>query len=211
MPNFLSVASVIEKNRLSSDNAFLLFLDIEIVDPNTGVVVEVAHIVRNSIDVTLNGTSYVPAEFSIEIKSESGIQPSINLMVHDMTRFLQTNMQEYGGGIGFNITLMGVAANALTSPVELIEYFQVIGASTKGYIVTFVLGAENALTRTFPRRRQTKDFCQWRYKDPKTCGYTGGLPTCDYSLQGPNGCAVHVNTPSFGAFPGINSNGFRYV
>jgi hypothetical protein len=40
---------------------------------------------------------------------------------------------------------------------------------------------------------------------------TGIMPSCDLSLQGPNGCAAHNNTQNFGGFPGLNDNGYRYV
>lgn len=32
---------------------------------------------------------------------------------------------------------------------------------------------------------------------------SGGLQTCDYTLDGPNGCRVHQNTNNYGGFPGI--------
>jgi phage-related protein len=35
--------------------------------------------------------------------------------------------------------------------------------------------------------------------------YSGGLTSCDYTFDGPNGCRVHENTPNFGGAPGIPS------
>ncbi len=32
---------------------------------------------------------------------------------------------------------------------------------------------------------------------------TGGLVTCDHTLDGPNGCRIHENTRRFGGAPGI--------
>lgn len=210
MSKSLSVASAIEKNRLSSDTPFLALLDIEVIDPATGVVIETDHIVRNSEDIVYQGITYVAGNFDIELKSEAGTQPTVTLAVRDITRAIQANMQAYGGGIGFNVTVMIVPGNNLIQPPEVIEYFQVVGASAANYNVSFTLGAENAITRTFPRRRQTRNFCQWRYKDADTCGYAGALPSCDLTLIGPNGCATHANTPNYGAYPGINTNGIRY-
>ncbi len=40
--------------------------------------------------------------------------------------------------------------------------------------------------------------CGWVYKDAKTCGYSGGLTTCDKTLKGLNGCDVHSNSHHFG-------------
>lgn len=206
----LSLASVIEANRLSSDTPFLILLDLEIVNPNTGVVVIVEHIARNDEDVVFNGVTYSKANFDITITQEVQKQSEVQIVVQDMTQKIQSYMEEYGGGIGSNVTMYIVAANALDKPADIEEYFQIVGASASEYVQTFTLGAENLLRRTFPRRRQTRDFCQYRYKDPNTCRYSGSMPSCDLTLQGPNGCQAHGNSINFGAFPGINSNGYRY-
>lgn len=85
---------------------------------------------------------------------------------------------------------------------EILETFLITGASAKDYDVTWNLGAEQPLTLTFPRRKQRRDTCSWKYKGPE-CAYTGELPTCDFSLTGNNGCAQHLNSRRFGGFPGI--------
>lgn len=210
MSKALSVATVLEKNKLSSGTPFVVMLDIEIVDPNTGVVVEVLHIVRNNEDIEYNGNVYAAASFDLQMTAEAGTQPNTTITVRDMTRDLQTRMQAYGGGIGFNVTVLIVNAGNLNQPPEIQEFFQVTAASSQNYIVSFQLGAENALMVTFPRRRQTRDYCQWRYKDPDTCTYAGPLPSCDLSLEGPNGCTAHHNAINFGAFPGISPNAVQY-
>jgi phage-related protein len=210
MPKQLSVASVIEKNRLSSDVPFLVCLDISVVDPVTSATVEMLHLVRNNENLIYNGVEYVAISFDIELKQEAGTQGSVTLTIVDYTGALNGRMEQYGGGIGFRVSVLVVNSGALDQPPEIIEDFEVIGASAADYVTSFTLGIENALAKTFPRRKQVRDFCQWRYKESGTCGYTGALPTCDLTLQGSNGCEVHQNTVNFGAFPGINNNGARY-
>lgn len=210
MPKALSVASIIEKNKLSSDVPFLVCLDIRVIDPVTSATVETLNLVRNSEDITYNGILYKAIMFDIELKAESGAQAAVTLTVTDYTKAIQGRMEAYGGGVGFLVAVIVVNGGALDQPPEIIEDFEVTGASAANYVATFELGVENALARYFPRRKQTRDFCQWRYKDPNTCGYTGGMPTCDLTLQGTNGCAAHGNTKRFGAYPGLNSNGARY-
>lgn len=210
MPKQLSVATVLEKNRLSSDVPFLVCLDIRVVDPATKALVEVLHLVRNSEDITFNGFEYRAIMFDMEVTQEAGAQNPVTLTVTDFTKAIQGRMEAYGGGVGFLVTLIVVNAGALGQPPEVVEDFEVVGASAANYIVNFELGVENALARTFPRRRQTRDFCQWRYKEAGTCGSTHPSATCDYTLQGSNGCASKSNTIRFGAYPGINSNGARY-
>jgi phage-related protein len=209
MTKSLSVASVIEKNRLSSDTPWLICLDIDVVDPHTSDVVETLHVVRNTEPITFNGFEYAPASFDIELKEESGAQQSIKLTMRDYTLAVQQRMQNYGGGVGFTVTIMVVNGDALAQPPEVVEYFEVVSAEASNYACAFTLGAENNITKTFPRRRQTKDYCQWRYKSEE-CAYTGSMPSCDLSLKGANGCAAHQNVIHFGAFPGINGRDVNY-
>lgn len=209
MTKSLSVASVVEKNRISSDTPWLICLDIDVVDPASGAVVETIHIVRNTEAITFNGFEYQAANFDIELKEESGVQQAIKLTIKDYSKAVQQRMQDYAGGVGFTVAIMVVNADALAQPPEVVEHFEVVGAESAAYVCTFTLGAENNISKTFPRRRQTKDYCQWRYKGEE-CGYTGDRPSCDLSLKGANGCAAHQNVVHFGAFPGINGRDVRY-
>lgn len=211
MPKTISIASAIESHRIASEVPYLCLLDVEVVNRDTGTVVETLRFVRNPEDVTFNGNTYSKAMFDISFKQEAGKFAEVTLSMNDYTQTLQARMEQYGGGIGSNVTFYVVASSNLASgQADTVEYFKIVGATSSDYRQEFSLGAENALTQPFPRRRQTKDFCQWRYKSAQ-CGYSGGMATCDLTLQGANGCAAHSNTVNFGAFPGLNSNGFRYV
>jgi hypothetical protein len=209
MTKSLSVASVIEKNRIASDTPWLICLDIAVIDPASAATVETLHVVRNTEAITFNGFTYTPANFDIQLKEEAGTQQTVELVIRDYTLAVQQRMQQYGGGIGFTVAISVVNAGNLAAPPEVVENFEVVGASSANYVCSFTLGAENNLTKTFPRRRQTKDYCQWRYKGAE-CGYTGALPTCDLSLNGANGCKAHDNVIHFGAFPGINTRDINY-
>jgi phage-related protein len=200
----LSVASVIEKNRLSSDVAFLVCLDIAVKDPSTGGLVETLYLVRNSESIVWNGHTYQPVPFDIELKEESGVLQSVTLSITDYSRMVMQRMQLYGGGVGFTVTVSVVNAGNLGQGPEVQEFFEVVGAEANAYVCAFTLGAENAIAHSFPRRKQTKDYCQWRYKGPE-CAYAGAMPSCDLSLKGPNGCEAHNNAPRFGAFRGLNT------
>ncbi|MPQ56309.1 hypothetical protein [Duganella sp. FT27W] len=209
MSKSLSVASVVEKNRISSDTPWLICIDIDVVNPETSALVETLHLVRNSDPIQFNGHEYLPAPLDIELKEEAGNQQSIKLSIPDYSGAVQRYMQDYGGGVGFMVGIMVVNADNLANPPEIIEYFEVVSSDSGSYTCNFTLGAENNITKAFPRRRQTKDYCQWRYKGEE-CGYTGALPSCDLSLKGANGCAVHQNVVHFGAFPGINARDVSY-
>lgn len=209
MAKSLSVATILEKNKLSSDKAFLVTLDIDVINPDTGAVVEHARFVRNTEAVTINGANYEPANFDIQLKEESGQLQTVVLSITDYSRAVQQRMQAYGGGVGFGVVICIVSAGNLNAPPEVQEFFEVVGSDSSQYVCNFTLGAENSITKAFPRRRQTRDYCQWRYKDPR-CGYTGTLASCDLTLKGANGCEAHGNAPRFGAFRGINIRDTRY-
>jgi hypothetical protein len=213
MPNrkVISIATTIEKNRVASTVAFVVTLDIAVINPATGSTVETLYLVNNTEDLTVNGKVYTATKFDIELKEESGAQTSVTLSMVDFTKAIISKMETYGGGVGFGV-IVGVLNTArLSAPPEVQEFFEVTGAQASEYNISFTLGAENPLSKIFPRRLQTKKFCTWRYKDAATCGYTGGLTSCDLTLNGVNGCKAHNNEANFGAFPGINNAGSRYV
>jgi phage-related protein len=209
MSKALSVASIIEKNRLSSDVPFLILLDIDVVSPDSGAVIETGHYVRNTEAVNFNGNAYEPANFDIEFKEESGQLQTVKLSIKDYAGIIQQKMQDYGGGVGFGVTVSVANSAALDKPAEIQEFFEVVAAESSQYVCAFTLGAENTVAKTFPRRRQTRDYCQWRYKGEE-CGYSGGMPSCDLTLKGANGCVAHGNVIRFGAFPGINTRDVNY-
>jgi lambda family phage minor tail protein L len=55
-----------------------------------------------------------------------------------------------------------------------------------------------------PKRQCIANICQWVYRSAE-CGYTGGLPTCDKTLDA---CKAHFGAYAelpFGSFPGIGT------
>ena len=198
----LSIATVIEKNRVHSVVAFVVALEIALRNPDTGELIETLRLVNNPDPLTIQGQVYQAAAFEISAKEETGRLPQITLTAQDQTRFIQARMQEFGGGVGSEVAVMVVNTALLDDEPEIREVFKVVGASARDYVVSFDLGAENPLQMRLPRRLQYRDRCPWRYRGVE-CGYAGPLPTCDYTLQGTNGCAAHNNTERFGGFPGI--------
>ena len=205
MGSHLSVATVIEKNRIASAVAFVVALEIDVVDPADQSVVETQRIVENTEPITFQGNVYSPARFELSITRTAGEQVSLTLTAYDYTRTIQSRMEEYGGGIGFEVRAMMINTGNLLQPPEIMEAFSVVGAKNKDYRVDFTLGAENPLAQRFPFRMQFKDRCQWVFKGAE-CKYVGADATCDYTLQGANGCGLKNNSLNFGAFPGIRNS-----
>ena len=199
----LSVSTMIEKDKIASTVAFLTAMEIDVIDPEDVSLVKTLYLINNSEDVTYQTKLYIAARFTVDINVEPGSKPEMTVKAVDYTRAIQSEMQKYRGGIGFNVRMLVINSGNLTQKPEIEEQFSVIGATAGGYSVEFKLGAENPLARRFPFRLQFRDRCQWVYKGAE-CKYEGGLPTCDFTLQGADGCAVHSNSENFGAFPGIH-------
>lgn len=48
--------------------------------------------------------------------------------------------------------------------------------------------------------RQVVRSCQWKYKDPRTCGAVSSLPTCNKVFESADGCAGRENQHKYGGF-----------
>jgi hypothetical protein len=204
--NKLSISSVINKNAIISDTPWLMAVEAKVVDPETLIHVETLRFVKNTENVTLGGEEFVAGNFDLGIDESEGVLPTISLTVVDITQTLQKLMQEYKGGSKSEVIVYFFSAPTTDLPTPDTQYhFDVISSSadSESYSVTWVLGAENPLTLQVPSRTQTVNRCQWRYKGEQ-CGYSGGLASCDLSLEGANGCGAHENKERFGGYPGIS-------
>lgn len=204
----LSLANIADINTFSGEKVWLVALLIHVINHQTGAEVEQIRVINNTEIVTIEGEQFEPMSFDIDITEKQNELPSVTVTLQDQAEIVGAYMQRYGGGVGFQVELMIVSTDVgdtnieITEP-ELVEFFEVIKSSYKDYVATWNLGAENPLRRMFPLRKQETDQCSFRYKDPKTCGYTGNIKTCDLSLGGANGCRVHNNAKNYGGYPGI--------
>jgi len=204
-----SVVNAVEKNKIASANAWLVLLEVQFVDTNTGLVVETEYVVNNNEDITYDSNIYQAYPFDIKMKHEAGGVPQISLTAQDFQKILLNKMNEYSGATGSTVIMRVVNSDNLSEEPELEEIFEIIGSSANDYVVNFQLGAENILARRFPNSSQMRDRCRWRYKSDE-CGYVGVESSCDLTLQGANGCGFHSNAPNFGGYPGLKGTGIRY-
>jgi len=201
--NHLSVASVAEKNKIDSEFPFLVCLEVD-VKTSAGTLVETLYLVNNPENIDYDGNEYTAFPFSLEIKSEGGQEPGVSVTIEDVSGAIKQRMDEYAGAVGFEVRILVVNSGDFSLPPEIVETFSVKSASVDDYSVKWQLSGELHLLLNFPRRRQLRDRCPWAYKSVE-CGYAGALPTCDFTLQGDNGCAVHLNQINYGGFPAINN------
>lgn len=209
MPKGLTIAEVIDKNKIASDRVWLYALKVFVTDSN-GTPVEELNIVNNAEQATIDGDLYEPFPFSLQKKESDGDLGSLEVSVADMTRAVQTRLQQYQGLIGCRVdvilALMDAGLTTASTNSDLVESYKVVNTSASNFTVKFSLGAENPLNFLVPKRIQSKDRCTFKYKSTE-CGYVGGLPSCDFTLDGANGCTVHANEERYGGYAGINIRG----
>jgi len=201
----LTIDSVIEKNKLFSDTPYLLLLEISVLDPETKALEEVLRVCQNNEDFEFNGQVYAAANFMIDIRSEVGEMPTLQLSINDTTGAFHTQIEPYDGGLGFEVKLMVVDGSLVIGKPEIEEEFEVTSATVSGFAVSWDLGISNPLAISFPRRMQHRELCSWRFKS-RECGYSGEKSSCDYTLDGGDGCVDKDNTRRFGGYPTMLRN-----
>lgn len=202
MPKNLPLSTVLEKNKIAGETPYLIALEIDQRNPVTRVIETTIRVVNNDEDVTIGGETYVALPFSISTTVTAGSTPETTVTLQDVSGAFKQVMREYAGGVDFPVRVIAAMADNLTDPPEEIDNYRVTSSSVGDLAVTLRLGDDNILLRDFPKRSQLQDRCTWVYKGAQ-CKYAGALATCDYTLQGPNGCKEHNNTTNFGGFPGI--------
>lgn len=202
MPRHTSLKTVIDKNRIVGGSAFVMLMEVFVSDQATGEIVETLRYARNDEDIVYQGQTYSAASFAFKTVQASGEMPESSISLNDLTGVINKYIDESNGGDGWKIKLMTVATADIAQPPQGEEMMYVKGASISGYTVTLSLGANNPLMSRFPKRMQRRNRCSWIFKSAE-CGYSGSKTSCDYSLQGDNGCAEKGNTLRFGGFPGL--------
>lgn len=198
----LSVASVLDKNKITSETAWVTLLDIYVTDPNTRQVVETLRIARNDESIIFGGQTYQAGNFEINVDQQQGQAPRVTVTAQDQTRYIEARMEAMAGGVLSEVRMTVVNTARLDQPPELQDTFQIIQSSAKDYVVSFQLGTENRLAIQFPKHTQWQDRCAWRFKG-YGCQYAGAETKCDYTKNGPLGCAQKNNTINFRALPGL--------
>lgn len=209
MSRHLSVASVIDKNKVSSRTPWVILLEINVTDPNTREVVEVIRIAKNTENVIFGQLEsgepriFTAGNFSINVEQRQNEAPSVSISAQDQTRYIEQRMEDEAGGVFSEVTMLVVNTDRLDKPAEIEETFQITNSGAKNYVASFSLGSENPLGIQFPKSNQWKDRCTWRFRG-YGCGYTGTLKTCDYTKDGPNGCLKHFKGKlPFRGLPGL--------
>jgi len=193
----ISAITKAEKNKLSTDSALLVLLEIRLT--NT------VYICYNNEDITWNGQLYQAFPFRIGETSEEsdGSDPNIQLQVSNASQGLQWYVEESNGGLGTEVYLRVVNSKNLNGAADLEEVYTVIDCKVNEEWVTFTLGNDYSARTRRPLDRYMKNNCPFKYKGVR-CGYNGAKATCAHTLAD---CRAHSNSVRYGGYPGIDQKG----
>jgi len=205
----LSALSILEKNKLSSMGAWLLFVTVTMPDAT------VIRIVRNNEDVTYQGNTYTAFDFSLEaiVHGSKGKLPSVNLRVGNVGRVFQSYIEAQSGIVGSTVLLQVVNSALLSENFsELDLTFEIQKTSADSNYVSFELGVPSPLNKRFPLYRYAGAICNWvsRYKGAE-CKYAGSEATCDGRLVSCQTRTAGNNSLNYGGYPGLGQGGVRFV
>jgi len=202
----LSTALITEKNKLNTNNAWLVFLWVTLNNASGTTFT----FVRNTENIAFSGVTYsaVPFELDLTKIQTEGEIPSVDLRIANSDRVLQSYLDELNGAIGSGVTITVVNSGHLADNYAELEIkYDVIGCTSNAEWVMWSLGAPNPLRQRFPKYRYITDHCDWIFKGAE-CGYTGAETTCDKSLKA---CQAYSNSVRFSGKTGLRPGGFRIV
>jgi phage-related protein len=164
MPLNLPIELRREKNKIASPNAWLLLLDVFLTSG------EIFHFAKNTDDVTFRNTTYIAMPFNLDVQktTSKGELPVLTLSVSNVTRVLQTYLENLNGAVGSSVQIILVNSGNLSSDYsDLEQTFDITGTDVTAKLVTFTLGAPNPLRRRFPFERYISSHCGWKFNYPR--------------------------------------------
>ena len=193
----ISAITKAEKNKLSTDSAMLVLLEIRLT--NT------VYICYNNEDITWNGHLYQAFPFKLGETSEDsdGSDPHVQLQVSNASQGLQWYVEDSGGGVGTEVIIRVVNSKNLSGAADLEESYTVLDCKIDEQWVTFTLGNDYSARTRRPLDRYMKNNCPFKYKGVR-CGYNGSKTTCAHTLKD---CRAHSNSARYGGYPGIDQKG----
>jgi len=179
---------ILEKNKLQSKAAWLILLEITLNDSGSTVL----RFVRNFEDVIFGGETYTAFSFEIEptVLESKGQIPTVTLRVNNITRLMESYLQDLDGAIGSEVKITVVNSDYLTGDYSELELtYDVLACESTAQWVVFTLGAPSPLRQRFPLEKYLALHCHWRFESVE-CGYDN-----QKSIEGitlPSGSEVSV-------------------
>lgn len=202
----LPQALVQEKNAISSNNPWLVLVDLQLPGaPNY-------YFVSNNENVSFRGRTYTAFPFMLDAMTESssGEVPTVGLRVANVTQIIHAWLEDLDGAVGSTVVIRVVNTGHLDEDYAELELeFIILSTTADAEWITFTLGASNPLRRRFPKYRYISSHCNWagNFKGVE-CRYSGATTSCDGTWES---CEALNNTRNFGGYRGLSEKGWKVV
>ena len=203
MAKNIPAALLLEKNKLSTDDPWLLLVEL-----NLGG--NIIRITNNNEDVTFASATYTSFPFTLEPSSETteGQLPVASITLGNASRTLQYYIESLNGAVGSTVKVIVVNAAHLGEDYSELELtLTVLSAKADEAWLTLSLGAENILRKRFPLYRYISNNCNWIFKEVE-CAYAGADTTCKRTYAD---CLAKGNLARFGGYKGISEKGYKFA
>ena len=203
----IPAALILEKNKIATSSVLMILAEITFNDDASTVV----RLARNNEDITFEGNVYTAFPFEIDtINFEKGRIPSIALRVSNVSRLVQTYLEDTDGAVGSTVRLIVVNSTDYTSDLSDLELtYNIVDSSADAKWVSFTLGMPSPLNKRFPLYKYIANHCNWaaNFKGVE-CQYAGAETTCTGTLTR---CRELSNSEHFGGFIGLGKGGVKFV
>jgi phage-related protein len=217
--SLISILANTQRHAIASGDPWLLLMQIVWPgNPTPGTPTQSLCFVRDCNPITFDCGDgrgpqvYQPFNFDVgetRVGSDGSV-PEVTITASNVMRILQGIIEQYAGIVGADLFLYAVnTANPAGEP-DLTLQFQIKQTVCNAKSVQIKCGAASPLRRLFPIYKFWPNTCIWQYKSGVGCSYTGGMPSCSKTIDGPAGCKAHfaASIPlPFGGFPGIDTVG----
>jgi phage-related protein len=190
----LPASAAAETHKPNSANAPIWLYEVDAL--TTG---ETLYLCRYDASVTVEGTVYqpFPIDFDeVDATTADGTR-EVKMTVTNVTRELYSILLRHRGFRDREVRARFVWSNALADPVDVWSA-KIRDVRVNAREVEFTLRPASMFSEQWPRRK-FQSVCSWRYRDAN-CGFPEAddlplgvedLPSCDRTLDGPNGCRAH--------------------
>lgn len=198
----LSSIVIDQKNELSSNEAFLIALELSIPSLDTPL-----YLVRNNENITWRGITWQAFPFTIDEISETSTNevPSVAIMLANASRAMEMYVTEYDLWLKENAHQMIIATVHVISTADLGNAnsiismsFEVSSFNSNATQMTFNITQKNLYMKRFPPNAITRK-CHFKFGSVE-CGVNSTGKSCNKTLAD---CRRHSNSTRFGGYPSV--------
>ena len=194
----LSALSTVEKNKLTTDSAWIYLLEIQFDT--------VIRLCSNNEDLSWNSQTWQAFPFELDTIGDTGKGeiPSVIVRVSNVSGEIQQIVEAADGASGIPVIIRVINSESTLSDENELELEFVVDKPDYDELwMTFTLTGSNCLTRRVPRWRYLKNFCRFAVNyGGVECGISAATkityPDCDGTKEQ---CTERGNASRYGGFP----------